>query len=448
MPGFILYTINRLYPHVLVHITGKNVCLSQRRRPHQPVELSVPHLRCLRYLSSYWDGEWDELSKTFTSTSYQARLKDIICSSPNLETLNLFQTTEPSTTYRGIISLQKGDTMPQLKHLNLSNMHFNVSQSLLWAESLQWELLHSLSLLNGNWSNLAPLITGRLRNLKSLEVSISCYNPRMIDWPHYKHTRIFEPLPIYWERATQVRLLLESFSSLETFSGYYLPQYILDTLSSHHALLRHLRFRSANLQRNSRTQLPFPPSIEDLVSLPDRFPKLQSLGIDLDWENDEWFLESDSGCEPLSLRSLHIKMGEWESIKWSPRSFYHTMGPLIIGERQLSKKMHFYRFAPHLPRPNGFLMSHLPPKDDYRIILELQNLDSPFMRDSGPGGEDVWAVADVFVDTKFPDYRRHCAIRTLDGGCMLIPRKDEGLKIFQPVDEKNQEILDADRHRA
>ncbi|PYH89383.1 hypothetical protein BO71DRAFT_434849 [Aspergillus ellipticus CBS 707.79] len=52
------------------------------------------------------------------------------------------------------------------------------------------------------------------------------------------------------------------------------------------------------------------------------------------------------------------------------------------------------------------------------------------------GGEDVWAVADVYVDTNFEDYRRRCAIRTPQGGCMLIPRKDEGLRIFLQVDEK------------
>ncbi|KXG47494.1 Monooxygenase, FAD-binding [Penicillium griseofulvum] len=67
------------------------------------------------------------------------------------------------------------------------------------------------------------------------------------------------------------------------------------------------------------------------------------------------------------------------------------------------------------------------------------------IQSSSQGGEDVWAVADVYVDTNFPDYRRRCAIRTPDGGCMLIPRKDEGLRIFLQVDEKNQESLDASK---
>ncbi|KAJ5624996.1 hypothetical protein N7510_001305 [Penicillium lagena] len=65
------------------------------------------------------------------------------------------------------------------------------------------------------------------------------------------------------------------------------------------------------------------------------------------------------------------------------------------------------------------------------------------VKSSSQGGEDVWAVADVYVDTDFPDYRRRCAIQTSDGGCMLIPRKDEGLRIFLQVDAKNKEVLDA-----
>lgn len=285
LPGWILYNINRLYPHVSVHITSSKVCISQRRRPYQPVKASVPHFQCIRYLSSYWDDDWDELSQTFTTASYQARLKDIICASPNLETLKLFHSTEPHNTHRAIISLQNGDKMPQLKHLHLSNMHFDGSQSLLWAAGLQWERLHSLSLLNGNWSSLAPLITGRLRNLKSLEISISRCDPKLTEWRMDKSS---QSPPIYWERAAQVRLLLESFSSLEIFSGYHLPQYILNTLSTHHTQIRHLRFREANRQRSSRTQAPFPPSIDEMVSLPGRFPKLESLGLDLDFENEEW----------------------------------------------------------------------------------------------------------------------------------------------------------------
>ncbi|ETS84835.1 hypothetical protein PFICI_02860 [Pestalotiopsis fici W106-1] len=55
------------------------------------------------------------------------------------------------------------------------------------------------------------------------------------------------------------------------------------------------------------------------------------------------------------------------------------------------------------------------------------------IKTTSQGGEVEWAVADVLVDTNFPDYRRRCAIQTPDGGCMLIPRKDEGLRIFLQV---------------
>ncbi|EED24195.1 conserved hypothetical protein [Talaromyces stipitatus ATCC 10500] len=69
------------------------------------------------------------------------------------------------------------------------------------------------------------------------------------------------------------------------------------------------------------------------------------------------------------------------------------------------------------------------------------------VQSSSRGSEDAWAVVDVYVDTKFPDYRRRCAIRTPDGGCVLIPRKDEGLRIFLQIDENGQESLGANGHR-
>lgn len=136
---------------------------------------------------------------------------------------------------------------------------------------------------------MAPLITGRLRNLKSLEISLSCWSLRTSGHRILYH--VSSKLPeshIYWDRVTQVRLLLESFSSLEIFSGYHLPQCILTTLSSRHPLLKHLRFRNFNRQRDYSAQDPFPPSIEELVNLPAKLPNLESLGLDLDWEHEEW----------------------------------------------------------------------------------------------------------------------------------------------------------------
>ncbi|GAB7354572.1 hypothetical protein MBLNU459_g5022t2 [Dothideomycetes sp. NU459] len=58
-------------------------------------------------------------------------------------------------------------------------------------------------------------------------------------------------------------------------------------------------------------------------------------------------------------------------------------------------------------------------------------------------GQDTWAVADVLLDTDFPDRRRRCAIRTPSGSCMLIPRKDEGMRIFLQLDEDEVARLDA-----
>ncbi|OOQ82284.1 hypothetical protein PEBR_39511 [Penicillium brasilianum] len=398
MPGFLLFSIYQLYPYVAVHITGRN-----------------------------WDSEYDPTTKL--RSRYQTHLKDIICASPNLETLKLVQRWKSPKTERGIITLQKGDTLPRLKHLHLVNMHISGSQSLLWAEGLQWEALHSLSLLNGDWSNLGPLLTGRLRSLMSLEISVSECNPKLTDRSLRSFPEAQNPPAIYWERVTQVRLLLESFSSLRTFSGYYLPQYILNTLSACHPFLKHLRFRSTNRQRYyPRHLLPFPPSIEDLVNLPEQFPSLQSLGLDLDWQDEEWpyellvdirrmtnlrhleinlpgvdevrasrdffpinsidakacerllqFLESEANSAPLFLQSLHIKLGEWESDKWKSTSFFYTMDSLFIGERDFLGKMHFYQFFPREPR----LLFDQSPRDEYRACLELQSLHSPFVTDSG-----------------------------------------------------------------
>lgn len=49
----------------------------------------------------------------------------------------------------------------------------------------------------------------------------------------------------------------------------------------------------------------------------------------------------------------------------------------------------------------------------------------------------VWAVADVFVETDFPDYRCRSVIRSEKGGCMLIPRKDNGMRIFTQIGDED-----------
>lgn len=76
---------------------------------------------------------------------------------------------------------------------------------------------------------------------------------------------------------------------LERFVGYYIPQLILDTLFKlHRETLKHLRFRSTPRGHLAPNELPWPSSIDNLETLPDRFPNLQSLGLDLDWIREEW----------------------------------------------------------------------------------------------------------------------------------------------------------------
>lgn len=270
-----------------MHLTSRQVCLAQRRRPHHPVERSNPYLECIRYISSWWGREsCDSTSKPPTNVSYQARLKDIICASRNLETLKLIRTEHTTDSSKNrVITLQKGDIMPRLKHLHLAFLDFDEVQSHLWAEALQWELLHSLSLINVNWNHLFPCISGRFRFLKSLEISMS----KSFNCPGWRHSNeSFDPPPLYWERTSHLRLLLESMPPLENFVGYHVPQIILGTLSTYHHSLKHLRFRSPKRQHYMLGECPWPSSIEDLPSLPDKFPDLESLGLDLDWTHNEW----------------------------------------------------------------------------------------------------------------------------------------------------------------
>lgn len=58
------------------------------------------------------------------------------------------------------------------------------------------------------------------------------------------------------------------------------------------------------------------------------------------------------------------------------------------------------------------------------------------------GGDSVWAVADVLVKTDFPDYRCRVVIRSQKGGCMLVPRKNNGVRIFVQLTEADLQHLD------
>lgn len=46
------------------------------------------------------------------------------------------------------------------------------------------------------------------------------------------------------------------------------------------------------------------------------------------------------------------------------------------------------------------------------------------------GGSEIWAVADVWAETDFPDIRRHCTIWSPHGSCMLMPNKENGFRVY------------------
>ncbi|KAJ6013312.1 hypothetical protein N7540_007903 [Penicillium herquei] len=307
-------------------------------------------------------------------------------------------------------------------------MYLDPTQSLLWAKSLQWEILESLSLVNGEWGELVPGIENRLNGLKSFEVSLSESYPKLRYW--WEFDGKLDPPPLHQKRATQVCRLLESMPLLESFSGYFLPQSILETLSKVHGKsLKHLRFRSVPRGHKTPNEQPWPSSIENLEGLPDRFPNIQTLGLDLDWINQEWPLETmahirrlkhlkhlelnlpsiysslsalrpefgvfgvnkmddnackrlvrffESGHDQVLLNSLHIKIGEWEDAKWTSRSTYPRNDPLIVGERDNSGSMHFYHINPPI-RHKGVFESRLKRygRDLYRGLLEIHGFDDP-----------------------------------------------------------------------
>ncbi|KAJ5715770.1 uncharacterized protein N7483_012951 [Penicillium malachiteum] len=309
-------------------------------------------------------------------------------------------------------------------------MYLDPTQSLLWAKFLQWETLETLSLVNGEWGELVPSLANRLTRLKSFEVSLSESYPKLRYW--WEFDGKLDLPPLYWKRATQVRRLIESMPLLESFSGYFVPPSILDTLSKvHRESLKHLRFRSVRRGHQTPNEGPLPSSIENPENLPDRFPNLQTLGLDLDWTDQEWPFETmtyirglkhlkhleinissvissrkpdlgvlgvnkmdDNACKRLvrffestpdniSLGSLHIKIGEWENAKWSSRARYPRNGPLIIGERDHSGSMHFYRVNPPI-RHKAPLENRLKPyaRDIYRSLLEIHGFDDPGFMES------------------------------------------------------------------
>lgn len=55
------------------------------------------------------------------------------------------------------------------------------------------------------------------------------------------------------------------------------------------------------------------------------------------------------------------------------------------------------------------------------------------------GGSEIWAVADVWAETDFPDIRRHCTVWSPHGSCMLMPNRDNGFRVYTQLslDEVN-----------
>ncbi|KAL8952425.1 MAG: hypothetical protein Q9222_001660 [Ikaeria aurantiellina] len=62
------------------------------------------------------------------------------------------------------------------------------------------------------------------------------------------------------------------------------------------------------------------------------------------------------------------------------------------------------------------------------------------------GSEEVWAVADVWADTDFPDIRRRSAVWATGGGCILMPNNDDGFRVYVPLQAKHLAVLDGSIH--
>lgn len=58
------------------------------------------------------------------------------------------------------------------------------------------------------------------------------------------------------------------------------------------------------------------------------------------------------------------------------------------------------------------------------------------------GNDDVWCVADLHLDTDFPDVRRRCAIRSQKGGIMLIPNPRDMNRIYTQLNTTDLAIVE------
>ncbi|KIJ34905.1 hypothetical protein M422DRAFT_782649 [Sphaerobolus stellatus SS14] len=55
----------------------------------------------------------------------------------------------------------------------------------------------------------------------------------------------------------------------------------------------------------------------------------------------------------------------------------------------------------------------------------------------GEDTESVWGVADVHIETDFPDYRFKCVIQSASGAVIIIPREGDKIRIYVQIIEHN-----------
>ncbi|KAJ5797635.1 uncharacterized protein N7503_006931 [Penicillium pulvis] len=441
MPGIILYRLYKHRPQVKVHIASSKIVICQKIHPKHT---SAPQFSLIRSVSARWNlGEYDSPIKPDSAANYPAHLKDIICRCPNLETLRLIKELEWRRGFsgihpfqarveeegerndRGLITLKEGDVLPRIKNLHFQSMRFGPSQSVLWATQLQWQSLRSLSLIGIDWTHLLPKITGCFRDLDCLEISVPDpslrYRIRNQDLP-----------PAYFEQMDQLQSFLGALPPLTTFIGYGLPQASLAVLAGHSAgSLQHLRFRvPLNVAEFWGPEIltierSFSASIEDLVDLPNKFPKLQSLGLSIYWTNDEWLwmkpnfkglilphdlliiisrlsnikhLElnhrdiywstdnttpwpytnlTEASCRTLiqsldamdtELLSLDIVIGDWYPFGCFGRCCWDGLESFITGERDQAGCMQFTKFRQFEPEDELIYVGETPPRVSPRSL--------------------------------------------------------------------------------
>lgn len=62
------------------------------------------------------------------------------------------------------------------------------------------------------------------------------------------------------------------------------------------------------------------------------------------------------------------------------------------------------------------------------------------------GGIEIWAVADVWAETDFPDIRRHCTIWSPHGNCMLMPNRENGFRVYTQLSPEEVDSLNTVGH--